>query len=200
MWLPGRWWHSAAMTEPRAPAGTATDNPETGNESDNAWLRARRDAIIETLNGLAAAKGVERPELALRLGWRPARLTRALSGKENISIATLAQITQALGADFEVVIRDAAEAIAAADPGPPEDALSPGQRTLALAGRYAGMLLGISGVIYLVLQNLAPEAVSPALGALLGAALFALARAQWQLWLARRDIRGLKRYIRQCKN
>lgn len=172
------------------------DAPDSDDSPADSWQHAKRLAVVETLNGLISARQVGRAELAQRLGWKPARLTRALSGKENLSLNTIAQLAAALGVDFDLTICDGEHPSDEADAGMARHRTPDWHQYIAPFGRFVGLAVGIGGLVYLVLTLFAAEAVSPLLGALLGAALFVLARAQWQLWLARREIRALKRYLK----
>lgn len=49
--------------------------------------------------------GKSRAELARALGWSRARVTQVLSGHENLTVQTIAAITQALGYTFDTVFR-----------------------------------------------------------------------------------------------
>jgi plasmid maintenance system antidote protein VapI len=151
-------------------------------------VQARHMAVIETLGGLLSARQIEPEALAAQLGWRTARLKRLLAGKDPVSTITLARITAALGVDFELVIRDSSaqtQATPAADTHPWQ-----------AAGLFIGMTTGIALLAYVLGPLLAADTLPPLLYALLGAALFVLARSHWKLHLARRELRALKRYLR----
>jgi transcriptional regulator with XRE-family HTH domain len=64
----------------------------------------REDAAIE-LCDLLHQVGISRAELARKLDWKPSRVTRALSGKENLTLNTLAEIINAAGMDYDLVFR-----------------------------------------------------------------------------------------------
>ncbi len=49
--------------------------------------------------------GKSRAELARALGWSRARVTQVLSGHENLTVQTIATITQSLGYTFDTVFR-----------------------------------------------------------------------------------------------
>ncbi len=170
------------------------DHPE---DADTRWLREKRQAIVETLNGLISARQIERGDLAQRLGWKPARLTRVLAGKETISINAIAQIVAALGVDFDLVIRESGiEASADGSSALTGNATTSWRDDIPTVGRFLGMAIGIAGMIYLAFSQLAIEAIEPLMASLLGASVFMLARAHWQLQVARRDIKALKRYLK----
>ena len=49
--------------------------------------------------------GRSRADLARALGWSRARVTQVLSGHENLTVQTIAAVTQALGYTFDAVFR-----------------------------------------------------------------------------------------------
>lgn len=76
------------------------------NEDEHSmWLVSKRDDVAITLTGLLHACQVSRADLARKISWKPSRVTRALSGKENLTINTLAEIINAVGGDFDILIR-----------------------------------------------------------------------------------------------
>lgn len=79
-------------------------------EDDHAcWLANKRDDVAITLTGMLHAKGVSFAQLADRLDWKRSRVSRALSGKENLTINTIAEIVQAAGFDFDIAVRNQGE-------------------------------------------------------------------------------------------
>jgi hypothetical protein len=70
------------------------------------WLRNKREDIAITLCGLLHEAAISRADLARKLDWKPSRVTRALSGNENLTINTIATILAAAGKDFDVVVRN----------------------------------------------------------------------------------------------
>ena len=179
---------------------TTPDPAEHPDDGDTRWLREKRQVIVETLNGLISARQVEHTALAERLNWKPARLTRVLTGKETISINAIAQIVVALGVDFDLVIRESGIDGVTGGSGPlPGNAATTWRDDIPPVGRFLGMAMGIAGIIYLAISQLAIEALEPLMASLLGASVFMLARAQWQLRVARRDIKALKRYLKNRK-
>lgn len=49
--------------------------------------------------------GKSRADLARALGWSRARVSQVLSGQENLTVQTIAAVTQALGYTFDTVFR-----------------------------------------------------------------------------------------------
>lgn len=69
------------------------------------WLRGKREDIAITINGMLHECKFSRADLARVLKWQPSRVTRALSGGENLTINTLAEIIGAANLDFDILIR-----------------------------------------------------------------------------------------------
>lgn len=78
---------------------------DDGDDEHAAWLANKREDIAITLTGLLHERQLSRAELARALGWKPSRVSRALSGRENLTINTLAEIVSATGQDFDLLIR-----------------------------------------------------------------------------------------------
>lgn len=74
------------------------------DEHEEILRNKREDAGIE-LCGLLHQAGISRAELARQLDWKPSRVTRALSGNENLTLNTLTQIINATGMDYDLVFR-----------------------------------------------------------------------------------------------
>ena len=78
--------------------------------------------VVEHLRALAADLGVTQHELARRLGVSDARVSRIMTGRENLTLRTIAELGWALGARFEVVaapFKDRTDSPAEHDPLPP---------------------------------------------------------------------------------
>jgi len=69
------------------------------------WLRHKREDAAITLTGMLHSAGMSRADLARRLDWKASRVTRALSGNENLTINTLAEMINAAGLDFDIMLR-----------------------------------------------------------------------------------------------
>ena len=69
--------------------------------------------VAADLTLLLHQAGKSRAELARALGWSRARVTQVLSGKENLTVQTIASVTNALGYTFDTVFRKAGTAAAA---------------------------------------------------------------------------------------
>jgi transcriptional regulator with XRE-family HTH domain len=50
-----------------------------------------------------------RREIADRLGWKPSRVTKVLSGEDNRTLRSVVRFVTALGYDFDVVLRRAGD-------------------------------------------------------------------------------------------
>lgn len=68
-------------------------------------LRNQREDAAMALTGLLHHVGISRAELARKLDWKPSRVTRALSGNENLTLNTLTCIADAGGMAFDIVFR-----------------------------------------------------------------------------------------------
>ncbi len=77
---------------------------------------------VETLRAIAQSQDLTQRELARRLGVSDARMSRIMSGRENLTLRTLADLGWATGIRFEVVgapFADRAGTPAEHDPPPP---------------------------------------------------------------------------------
>jgi transcriptional regulator with XRE-family HTH domain len=74
------------------------------DEKEENRRNKREDVGIE-LCGLLHHAGITRSDLARRLEWKPSRVTRALSGNENLTLDTLTTLINALGMDYDLVFR-----------------------------------------------------------------------------------------------
>jgi antitoxin component HigA of HigAB toxin-antitoxin module len=75
----------------------------------------------EALSALMTSQGISQRELAERLGISRGRVSQILSGRENLTLKTLAEVGWALGVRFEVspFAADREGTPALADPPPP---------------------------------------------------------------------------------
>lgn len=69
------------------------------------WLHNKREDVAIVLTSMLYEAGISRAQLAKKLGWKPSRVTRALSGDENLTINTLSEIINAAGYDFDMRLR-----------------------------------------------------------------------------------------------
>lgn len=78
--------------------------------------------VIEHLRAIASEQGITQHELAVRLEVSDARVSRIMSGRENLTLRTLADMGWALGLRFEMVavpFEDRTDTPARDDPTPP---------------------------------------------------------------------------------
>lgn len=61
------------------------------------------ESIASDLVFLLRHSGLSRSELASRLGWNKSRVTKVLSGDENLTIKTITSVAECLGYGFDVV-------------------------------------------------------------------------------------------------
>lgn len=85
-------------------------------------LIAAHEGLVEELKAVDVAAdltlllhhaGKTRADLARALGWSRARVTQVLSGRENLTVQTIAVVTKALGYTFDAVFRKTGEPAAA---------------------------------------------------------------------------------------
>lgn len=93
--------------------GSEADNPTVGladlwgDEADGRdwWLENKRDDVAITLTGMLENRTISFSDLARLIGWKPSRVSRVLSGRENLTINTIAEIVRAADFDFDLVVR-----------------------------------------------------------------------------------------------
>ena len=68
--------------------------------SVEAQVELRKLEIVEELLQFMKREGINRSELAQRMGVGPSRITKLLSGDENLTIDTLVRAGRAVGADL----------------------------------------------------------------------------------------------------
>lgn len=64
------------------------------------------ELVAADLAILLKHSGVSRTELAQKLGWKKSRITRVLSGDNNLTLKTISQFVEALGYTFDVVFHN----------------------------------------------------------------------------------------------
>lgn len=69
--------------------------------------QAKLDEVSVLLCKLLEHANVSRAELARRLNWKPSRVTKVLSGEDNLTLRTLIRLLDELGYDFDVLLRKA---------------------------------------------------------------------------------------------
>ena len=90
--------------EPRESETTSKIRANAAEHWENeSWLRWSRQ-IAKSLIDYMEANGLKRIELAERLNVSPQYLSRLLSGRENLSLKSLAQIQDKLGFDMFKII------------------------------------------------------------------------------------------------
>lgn len=68
-------------------------------------IDVKKDYLATQLAALMSFCEKNRSELAHGLGWKKSRVTRVLSGKENLTVKTMWEFSSYLGFDFDVVFR-----------------------------------------------------------------------------------------------
>ena len=62
----------------------------------------KKTAIASDFCSLLYHVETSRSELSEKLGWKKSRLSKVLNGKENLTIKTMVELTQAMGYDFDI--------------------------------------------------------------------------------------------------
>lgn len=65
----------------------------------------KKDEVAANLAALMARMSITRSQVAERLQWNKSRVTKVLSGRANLTLATLYEFTSCMGYDFDVVFR-----------------------------------------------------------------------------------------------
>lgn len=86
-----------------------TDKSRADIDSDLLVEFKKQEIAVHLIN-LIHHKDISRAGLARLLGWTPSRITKILSGSENMTVETLSRIHQALDVDFDLVSRPTGKA------------------------------------------------------------------------------------------
>jgi transcriptional regulator with XRE-family HTH domain len=73
------------------------------------WSEAAAHELIRELESRMERQGISRAELARRLGTSKAYVTKVLGGNVNFTLATMARLAEALGAELHVHLADRGE-------------------------------------------------------------------------------------------
>jgi antitoxin component HigA of HigAB toxin-antitoxin module len=91
-------------------------NPETVDFSDvlkllgeTDSLTLKKDDVATDLISLLAYEGTNRSSLAEKIGYKKSRITRILSGLENLTIKTIHDVSKSIGYEFDVIFRKATD-------------------------------------------------------------------------------------------
>lgn len=93
-----------SKVEPRSADDFSDFISESWDDKD-CRVKAKKEDVAITLTGMLYHQGISRAELGRILNWKKSRVTRALSGAENLTIKTLYEIIDAVGYDFDIVLR-----------------------------------------------------------------------------------------------
>lgn len=69
-------------------------------------LEIKKTEVATHLAALMSYKGKTRSGLATELGWNKSRMTKVLSGRENLTIKTIWEFSSQLGLDFSVLFQE----------------------------------------------------------------------------------------------
>lgn len=78
-------------------------------EDEEVMFEAKAQDIAINLASAVAHAGLSRAELAEKLGWKPSRVSKILTGSTNLTLKTIFQICKAIGLEFDVVLRQSGE-------------------------------------------------------------------------------------------
>jgi transcriptional regulator with XRE-family HTH domain len=70
------------------------------------WSEAAAHELIREVEARMARQGISRAELARRLGSSKAYVTKVLGGNVNFTLATMARLAEALGAELQIGLAD----------------------------------------------------------------------------------------------
>lgn len=73
----------------------------------------KTQTVATDLARAVADAGQTRAAVADKLGWKPSRLSKILSGDANLTLRTLHELSEALGLEFDVILRHRDQARAA---------------------------------------------------------------------------------------
>jgi transcriptional regulator with XRE-family HTH domain len=76
----------------------SVDDFETGLDSVKIDVSVMLCSLLEKAD-------ISRGQLAEKLGWKPSRVTRVLSGDENLTLKTIFEVCHAAGMTYDVVVR-----------------------------------------------------------------------------------------------
>lgn len=79
--------------------------------SDVDPVEVKKSAIANDLCALIAHENLSRVKLARKLNWKPSRLSRVLSGKQNLTVRTITDIAVALDYDFKIYFHKKTEVL-----------------------------------------------------------------------------------------
>jgi len=91
-----------------APELRKPDLEDLWNDADDArdwWLENKRQDVAITLTGMLDERQITFADLGRRLNWKRSRVSRALSGRENLTLNTIAEIVRAADLDFDLLVR-----------------------------------------------------------------------------------------------
>ena len=71
--------------------------------SDFDTVDLSKEKIASSLAALISYSGIKRKDLAKKLKWKESRLSKALSGRQNLTLKSITEITVALGYDFDII-------------------------------------------------------------------------------------------------
>lgn len=87
------------------PTGGLADLWQEANADQDFRFEIKAQDIAVDLARAVAETGMSRAQLAQRLGWKPSRVSRILSGSCNLTLRTIHQLTEVIGLEFDMTLR-----------------------------------------------------------------------------------------------
>ncbi|MCL5041554.1 MAG: helix-turn-helix domain-containing protein [Gammaproteobacteria bacterium] len=85
-------------------------------DDEDTLFEAKTQDVAIALASAVEEAGLSRAELAKKLEWKPSRVTKVLTGSSNLTLKTIFQVCQAIGLEFDVVLRNPDERTEVVDP------------------------------------------------------------------------------------
>lgn len=77
---------------------------EAGTDDDFRFEIKAQDIAVDLARAVTEF-GMSRAQLAEKLDWKPSRVSRILSGSSNLTLRTIHQLTEAIGLEFDMILR-----------------------------------------------------------------------------------------------
>lgn len=84
---------------------------DIGSVFDNAWsdvdfrFEIKAQEVATDLARALHESGMSRTELCEKLDWKPSRMSKVLGGGANLTLKTLHQLCEAIGMEFDLILR-----------------------------------------------------------------------------------------------
>lgn len=98
------------MTQPKTPIAAMFD--DVWSDADFRFDIKTQEVATDLACALGEA-GMTRAQLCERLDWKPSRMSKILGGGANLTLRTLHQLCEAMGLEFDVILRQPQQSRAA---------------------------------------------------------------------------------------